>query len=71
LRPVARDALSERGLADAGRANETQDRALAVRVELADREIFEDAPLHLRQAVMVLIEDAPRFGNVDRVRAEL
>ena len=67
----ARDALAERGLADAGRADEAQDRALALGIELAHREIFEDAPLDLRQAVVVLVEDAARLGDVDRVRAEL
>ena len=59
------DALTERGLADAGRADKAQDRALAVRIELAHREIFEDAALDLGQAVVVLVEDAPRLGDVD------
>ena len=63
----AGDRLAERGLADAGRADETQDRALALGLQLAHREIFEDALLDLGQAVMVLIEDAPRLGNVDAV----
>ena len=61
----ARDALAERGLADAGRADEAQDRALALWIELADGEELEDAPLDLRQAEMVGIEDAPRLGDVD------
>ncbi len=62
----ARDALAERGLADAGRPDKAQDRAAAVRVQLVDREEFEDAPLDLLQPVMVLVEDAARLGDVDR-----
>ena len=67
----ARDALPERRLADARRADEAQDRALALRIELAHREIFEDAPLDLGEAVMVLVEDAARFRDVDRLGIEL
>ena len=65
------DALPERGLADAGRADETQNRALAFGIELAHREIFEDAPLDLRQSVVVLVQDPARFGDVDSVGVEL
>ena len=60
------DALAERGLADAGRADEAQDRALARGIELAHREVLEDALLDLVEAVVVLVEDAPRLGDVDR-----
>ena len=63
----ARDRLAERGLADAGRADEAQDRRLALRRELAHGEIFDDAPLDLVEVVMVLVEDAPRLGDVDRL----
>ncbi len=66
-----RDALAERGLADAGRPDEAQDRALAVGVELAHREELEDPALDLLQAEMVGIEDAPRLGDVDRRLAGL
>ena len=54
----ARDALAERGLADAGRPDEAQDRAAAVRIELADREEFENAPLDL-----VAARNDPRRGS--------
>ena len=60
------DALAERGLAHAGRADEAQDRALARRIQLAHREVLEDALLDLLEAVVVLVEDAPRLGDVDR-----
>src|SRR5262249_58309772 len=55
----ARDRLPERGLADPGRADEAQDRRLALRGKLAHGEEFDDAPLDLFQVVMVLIEYAP------------
>ena len=59
------DTLPKRGLAYAGRADEAQDRALARRIELAHREILEDAPLDLVEPVVVFIEDASRLGDVD------
>ena len=66
----ARNRLAERGLADARRADEAEDRALALGVQLAHGEIFEDALLDLGQAVMVLIEDAARLGDVDAILRE-
>src|SRR6516225_3152183 len=66
----ARDALPERGLAHAGRADEAQNRALAVGIELAHREIFENAPLDLGKPVMILIQDATRLADVDGVGVE-
>ncbi len=53
----AGDRLAERGLADAGRPDEAQDRRLAVRRELAHGEIFDDPPLDLFQAEMVGVEN--------------
>src|SRR5262245_1757269 len=67
----ARDALSERRLADARRSDEAQNGTLALGVKLAHREIFEDAPLDARQAVVILVEDTARLGDVDRVRSHL
>ena len=61
----ARDALAERGLADAGRADEAQDRAAAVRVQLAHREVLEDAPLDLVEAVVIGVENLARLRDVD------
>ncbi len=66
----AGDALTQRGLADARRADEAQDRALALRVELAHREKLENPPLDLFQAIVVGVEHPPRFGDVDRAGAE-
>ena len=58
----ARDRLAERGLADAGRTDEAQDRRLALRRELAHGEIFDDAPLDLVEAVVVVVEDVARLA---------
>ncbi len=63
----ARDRLAERGLADAGRTDEAQDRRLALRGKLAHGEIFDDAPLDLVEVVVILVEDAPRLLDVDRL----
>ena len=61
------DRFAERSLADAGRADEAQDRAAAVGFELAHGEIFDDAALDLVQVVMIAIEDLARLGQVDLV----
>src|SRR5688572_20953392 len=59
----ARDRLRERGLADAGRPDEAEDRALRLLHELAHREKLEDALLDLLEAEVVLVEDL--FGELD------
>src|SRR5690349_2671346 len=66
-----RDALTERGLADARGPDETQDRTAAFRIELAHREVLENAPLDLIQPVVILIEHASRTLDVDRLVVEL
>jgi hypothetical protein len=71
LRPVARDALAERGFADPGRTDEAQDRALARGIELSHREVLENPALDLVEAVVILIENPPRLGDVDRIVTEL
>ena len=63
----ARDRLAERGLADARRSDEAQDRRLARRRELAHGEEFDDAALDLVEAVVIRVEDAARLGDVDRL----
>src|SRR6185437_15797001 len=67
----ASDALAEGSLADSRRADEAQDRAASLGIELAHRQILQDAPLHFFQAVVVLIEDAPRALDVDVLRVRL
>ena len=52
-----RDALAERRLADAGRADEGEDRAADRVRQGPDREVLEDPLLDLLEAVVVLVED--------------
>jgi len=67
----ARDALAERGLPDAGRPDETEDRTAALRVELAHRQVLDDAPLDLLETVVIGVEDAARPPDVDVLGVEL
>src|SRR5690606_12923804 len=66
-----RDALSERRLADARRADEAQNGAAAFRVQLAHGEILEDAALDLLEPVVVLVEDLARLRDIAVLRVEL
>ena len=59
------DALAERGLAHARRSDEAQDRAAALRVELAHREKLEDAALDLLEPVVILVEYLTGALDVD------
>ena len=59
------DALAERSLAHAGRADEAQDRSVAVRIELAYCEEFQDALFYHLQPEMVLAQYASCLGDVD------
>ncbi len=76
----ARDGVAQRGLANAGRPDEAENRlaagrrarpgsaglaALPVLLELAHREVLEDAVLDLLQVVVVLVEHGARVGDVD------
>src|SRR5690606_13933010 len=51
----ASDGAAERGLTDTGRADEAEDRALLVLLELADGEVLDDALLDLLEAGVVLV----------------
>ena len=65
----AGDRAAERGLADARRADEAEDRAAGVRLQLAHGEVFEDALLDLLEVVVVLVEHLPaRAGGRGRPR---
>src|SRR6202521_2008317 len=63
-----RDRSAERGLADAGRADQAQDRAGQLVGALLDREILDDALLDLLQAEMVVVED---LLGVDEILLDL
>ena len=65
----ARDRAPERGLADAGRADEAQQRAARVALELAHRQVLEDALLDRAQVVVVLVEHLARVVEVEVVLA--
>ena len=61
------DRAAEAGLADAGRADEAEDRPWRLRVELADGQVLEDPVLDLLEVVVVLVEDLPGVGDVEVV----
>ncbi len=65
------DRLGERRLADARRAEEAEDRALDVGIQLAHREVLEDAVLDLLEARVVGVEHVLGALEVDRVLGAL
>ena len=68
LRPSERgDRAPERRLADAGRPDQAQDGPLLVALQLADRQVLEDALLHLLEVVVVRVEDVARRLDVELV----
>src|SRR6266568_4473978 len=54
----ARDRPPERGLADAGRSDEAENRVLTRRSHLLHREIFEDPVLDLLEPFVILVQDS-------------
>ena len=63
----AGDRAAEAGLADPGRADEAEDRAGRVRVQLAHREVLEDPVLDLLEVVVVGVEDLAGVADVEVV----
>ena len=61
------DALAQRGLAHAGRADEAKERSLQILLQLEDRDEVQQPLLHLLQPVMLLVEDALGGLDVDGV----
>ena len=61
------DALAERRLADAGRTDEAEDRALRVGIQGPHREILEDAFLDRLEVVVIAVEDFARRLQVEPV----
>ena len=57
----------ERGLAHSWRSGKAENRRLLVFFELEDGEEFEDPLFHILEPVMVLVENAFRFGDVEAV----
>ena len=65
----AGDRAAQRRLADAGRSDEAEDRALhLLAAQLAHGQVLEDALLDLLEVVVVLVEDLARAGEVVVVR---
>ena len=61
----AGDGAAERGLADAGRSDEAEDRPLhLLAAQLAHGEVFEDALLDLLEVVVILVEDLAGAGEI-------
>ena len=67
----AGDRLPERGLADAGRADEAEDRTGEVVLQLRDGEVLDDPLLDLLEVVVVLVEDRPGALEVEVVLGRL
>ena len=61
------DGLAQGGLADAGGADEAEDGCLRIRVQLQHSQRFQDALLHVAQAVVVFVEHLLRMVQVQRV----
>ena len=64
-----RHALAQRRLAHARRPGQAQDRAFEIVLELDDREEFQQPVLHLFQPEMLLIKNAFRRRQIERVGA--
>src|SRR5690606_13865495 len=67
----AGNALTERRLADARRADETENRAASVRIQLAHREVLDDPLLYVDETIMIFVEDLPCLPDVDTLGIEL
>ena len=63
----AGDRLAERRLADAGRADEAEDRALHVPFELPHRQVLDDPLFDLVEVVVILVEHAARLDRIDAI----
>src|SRR6185295_9425413 len=59
--------LTQRSLADTRRADKAENRPAAQRIETADGEEFNDALLDLFEIVVIAIEDALGFSDVQVV----
>src|SRR5688572_5288236 len=62
-----RDRLAKRGLADAGRAHETEDWALHVALQLPDGKIFDDALFDLVEVVVILVQHLAGLDWIDPI----
>src|SRR5438067_12566959 len=58
-------------LADTGWPKKTKDRAVSMRVQFADCEIFDQAPVYFCEIVMITIQEVLRLVQVEVVLAPL
>ena len=65
------DRAAKRGLADAGRTDEAEDRSAGVGLELSHREELEDPVLDLLDVVVILVEHLARVLEVEVVLGRL
>ena len=65
------DRLRQRGLADARRAEEAEDRPLDVRIQLPDRQVLDHAVLDLLEAGVIGVEDVLGPLQIDGVLGAL
>src|SRR5205823_11324706 len=66
-----RDRLTQTGLSDSWRTEQTQNRPVSLGVQFAHREIFDQAPLYFFQIVMIAVENFLRFVEIEIVFAQL
>jgi len=57
--------LAKRSLAHARRSGEAKDRPLHVGLQTPDREVVENAVLHLLKVIVIFVEDLLGLRNVD------
>src|SRR3954471_11706444 len=63
-----RDRAAQRRLTHAWRADEAQDRALLVALQLSNRDVLDDTLLWLFQTVVVFVEHASHFRHFEPIR---
>ena len=62
------DGAAQRGLADAGRPGEAEDRTARIGAQLAHAQVLEDAVLDAVEVRVVLVQDALGVAEVELVR---
>src|SRR5438876_10499889 len=64
------DRLTEACLADTGRPEKTKNRAVSLRVQFADGEIFDQSPFYFFKVVMIAIEDLLGLVEIEIILAQ-
>src|SRR5205807_6413662 len=58
---------AQRGLADTGRADETQNRTLRVGTKFSNGEEFQDALLHVLETIVIFVKNFLRFVQIKSI----